>query len=309
MAKFRKIHTTFWDDSYIEKLSAEDRYFFLFLMTNPLCTECGIYSITLKKMVYWSGYNEESIKAILKRFIEAKRIAYDTLTDEICIINKPNYIDKLGKPVIDCLNSELGKVKSKILISTQLAIIKRIEIRNVYDTWTIRGEEEEKEEEENIIPKGISGATAPVSEISEKELKEKYKKAINDKDQLINFIQKYKPCFAEPYAKYWNLFATQYGFPKVDTLNDSRRKKLKTRCKEESFDFIKLIQRAETSNLDLTKGWLTFDWILSNDTNYVKLLEGNYEKQKQKSSNNQTKPDDLLEQQRQKLEKQKQKYA
>jgi len=152
MAKFRKIHTSFWDDPYIEKLSAEDRYFFLFLLTNPLCTECGIYTISFKKMIYWSGYNEETVKAIIKRFFESKKVIYNLETEEMCLLNKPNFIDHLGKPQIDCLISEFKKVKDKTLIQKQLEVIERDDIRNVYVTCTSRGEEEEvkkkKEEKE-----------------------------------------------------------------------------------------------------------------------------------------------------------------
>jgi len=111
MAKFRKVHTAFWDDLYIEKLSPEDRYFYLFLLTNPLCTECGIYEISLSKICSYTGYNLDTVRLIIKRFISSEKILYNEDTYELAIINKMRYIDRLGKPVLDCLKSELRKIK------------------------------------------------------------------------------------------------------------------------------------------------------------------------------------------------------
>lgn len=156
MAKFRKVHTNFWDDPLMEKLSPDNRYFYLFLMTNPLCTECGIYPITIRKMCNYTGYNEDSIKSLIKVFeIDYSRIVYDTSTEEICILKKPNYIDRLGKPVIDCLNSEFGKIKNKLLIFRQIQHIDKPEIMKVYDTWTIRWQEEEEEKEKKKKNKAV----------------------------------------------------------------------------------------------------------------------------------------------------------
>jgi hypothetical protein len=149
MAKFRKVHTSFWDDPLMEKLSPDNRYFYLFLMTNPLCTECGIYSITLKKMCNYTGYNEDSVKAMIKTLeVDNQRIVYDLNTEEVCILKKPNYIDRLGKPVIDCLNADFGKIKNKLLIFRQLQHIDKPELRIVYEKYTIRWQEEEEEKEE-----------------------------------------------------------------------------------------------------------------------------------------------------------------
>lgn len=156
MAKFRKVHTAFWDDPLIEKLNPDARYFYLFLMTNPLCTECGIYQITIKKMCNYTGYNEDSIKALIKIFqVDNSRLIYDLNTEEMCLLKKPNYIDNTGKPVIDCLTAEFVNVKNKTLITKQLPHIEKDAVKKVYDTWygawyatfNKLGQEEEKEEE------------------------------------------------------------------------------------------------------------------------------------------------------------------
>jgi len=156
MAKFRKVHTAFWDDPLIEKLNPDARYFYLFLMTNPLCTECGIYQITIRKMCNYTGYNEDSIKALIKIFeVDNSRLIYDLKTEEMCLLKKPNYIDNTGKPVVDCLNAEFVNIKNKVLITKQLPHIEKDAVKKIYDAWygtwyatfNKLGQEEEKEEE------------------------------------------------------------------------------------------------------------------------------------------------------------------
>lgn len=296
MAKFRKVHTTFWDDPFIEKLSAEDRYFFLFLMTNPLCTECGIYAITIKKMAYWSGYTEDAIKAIIKRFTDAKRIVYDTQTEEVVILNKPNYIDRLGKPVVDCLHSELRKVKNKELITKQLKFITRNEVRDVYEKLTIRGQEEEKEEEEEeLVPKGTPEAAASVP--GEAELKKEYVSIVGNRLKVEAFIKQHRPKFVEPYVNLWNLMADELGLSKVQAINDLRKKKIKTRSKEAEFDYVAILDKVRVSNDFLRLGkWFTFDWILENSGNYIKVLEGNYDRKPNDVTTSKDSTNDYLQQ-------------
>lgn len=160
MALFRKVHTTFWDDPFVEKLTPDEKFFYLFIMTNPRSTECGIYELTKKKMRDWTGYNDETIDTLLKRFISHKKIIYNESTSEIAIINKPNYINQLGKPVRDCLKSELKKIKDKSLISTLAENCQNEEIKELYRSYnatcTLRRQEKEeegeKEEEAGVTP-------------------------------------------------------------------------------------------------------------------------------------------------------------
>jgi hypothetical protein len=152
MALFRKVHTSFWDDPFVEKLTPDEKFFYLFIMTNPRSTECGVYELTKKKMKDWTGYNYETIDTLLKRFISHKKLIYNEPTSEIAIINKPNYINQLGKPVRDCLISELKKVKEKSLISLLGESCENDEIKELYATYsgtcTVRRQEKEEEEEE-----------------------------------------------------------------------------------------------------------------------------------------------------------------
>lgn len=106
-----------------------------------------------------------------------------------------------------------------------------------------------------------------------------YKNLEKSKESIFEFIKTEKPQFIEPYADYWNLFADKYGLAKVQKVTNSRKKKFKTRLAEEKFNFLKITKKlTEASDFVLTQKWMTFDWVIFSESNYVKILEGNYDK-------------------------------
>ncbi|MED2749524.1 conserved phage C-terminal domain-containing protein [Bacillus thuringiensis] len=164
MAIFRQIHTSFWNDVKVqEEFTPEDKYFFLYLLTNPQTKQIGVYQITKKQMAFETGYSHETIKALIQRFEDYhKLIKYDTETRELVIFNWGKYnLKKAGKPVEDLIKKELKEVKN---ISLLIPICKHIEqksIRTLVETYihesyndtstnrsANRGQEEEQEEQE-----------------------------------------------------------------------------------------------------------------------------------------------------------------
>lgn len=97
---------------------------------------------------------------------------------------------------------------------------------------------------------------------------------------LKDFIDTHKPNFIEPYFDAWNLYAGFYKLSRAEIINDDRKKKFRTRIAEPGFDFIKVLEKIKLSDLLLGKTgkWrVSFDWILENQSNYIKILEGNYD--------------------------------
>lgn len=99
---------------------------------------------------------------------------------------------------------------------------------------------------------------------------------------IKDFILQNQPSFIEPYVDLWNVFVTSgkmkpYDLAKVEYISDSRKKKLKTRLGESAFDFLKILEKIKMNGQwkgDNRGNWkVAFDWILENDSNYVKILE------------------------------------
>lgn len=92
----------------------------------------------------------------------------------------------------------------------------------------------------------------------------------------------------------WNSICV--SLPKVKTLNDTRRQKIKSRLNEiapkpeDRLGKIKeLFERVEASDfLTGNTGWqATFDWIFENGNNWQKVMEGNYDNSNRRGRNHQ----------------------
>ena len=116
---FRLVYTEFWEDPKVmEEMTPEDKYFYLYLLTNPNTNMIGVYQITKKQMAFDLGYSSESINSILDRFINFhKLIIYNNKTREICIKNYGKYnLNRGGKPMLDCISKDLSKVSDVSLV-------------------------------------------------------------------------------------------------------------------------------------------------------------------------------------------------
>ena len=115
MALYRTISMSFWTDSkVVDDFTPEDKYFYLYLFTNPHTNLCGCYEISIKQMSYELGYSTDSILMLLKRFEEVHDVVrYSKDTKEILLLNWHKYnwtnSDKFRKP----LAKELENIKDK----------------------------------------------------------------------------------------------------------------------------------------------------------------------------------------------------
>lgn len=114
----RIVDTAFWTDSKVDEFSPEDKYFMLYLLTNPFTTQLGIYEISIKQAAFQMGYSVDAFNVLLDRFeTKYKMIVYSKETGEIAIKNFLRHsIMKGGKPVEDCIKRDMSKVKNKKLI-------------------------------------------------------------------------------------------------------------------------------------------------------------------------------------------------
>ena len=90
---YRTIRPKFWTDSKVsENFTVEDRYMFLYLLTNPHTTICGVYEISFKQMIVETGYDEARIRKILDRLINVHGVIdFDSETREIIILHWSRY--------------------------------------------------------------------------------------------------------------------------------------------------------------------------------------------------------------------------
>jgi len=135
MAIFRKIHIQFWSDPFVQTLSPEKKYFFLYLLTNEKTKQCGIYEISKRHISYDTGYTIDTVSILLEYFISENKIMFSEATNEIAIKNWNKYNGNPSPKVQKLVNQELEKIKNKKLI------------QYLYNTDTVSIHNQQKEEE------------------------------------------------------------------------------------------------------------------------------------------------------------------
>ena len=173
MSKFRQIQTSFWSDTYIqEEMTAEDKYFYLYLMTNEFTTQIGIYPITKKQMAFDLGYSLESVQALLQRFeTYHKLIKYDTETREIILLKwAENNLNIGGKPVQDLIKKEISQVKNKEFLSLMFENCPENSLKNFIASLL------QENKKDNNINNSYESLDASLNDTG----------AINNKEEIIN---------------------------------------------------------------------------------------------------------------------------
>ena len=87
--RYRTVQNTFWTDSKVmDEFTPEDKYFYLYIITNPHINLSGCYEMSKKQASYETGYTVDTIERLLDRFEKIhKVIAYDPQTHEVLVIN------------------------------------------------------------------------------------------------------------------------------------------------------------------------------------------------------------------------------
>lgn len=107
MAIYRNVSMNFWTDSKVDdEFTPEEKYFMLYLLTNPHTNILGCYEISMKQMERETGYNIDTIHRLISRMQDTHGvIRYDAATKEILIVHWHKYnwqkSDKVLKALVD----------------------------------------------------------------------------------------------------------------------------------------------------------------------------------------------------------------
>ena len=114
MSNYRNISLSFWTDSKVDdEFTPEDKYFYLYLLTNPHTNICGCYEISMKAMERETGYNSDTINRLIKRMSELHNvIRYSKTTKEILVLNWSKYNWSSSDKVIKAVKSVAEYIKS-----------------------------------------------------------------------------------------------------------------------------------------------------------------------------------------------------
>ena len=266
MAIYRTIQMSFWTDTdVLDDFTPEDRYFYLYLLTNPHTNLCGCYQISMTQFETEMGYNKDTISKLIDRFKNIhKLIDYSKETKEVLLTNWHKYNWTKSPKFIIPLQKEIENVKNDDFRQYLQALFQNSDTVSIPYAYPMHTTVTDTDTD-------IYNNSLSLKDISTKDIK--------DKDIDINYINN-----KEPRINYKGVVDSYNeicsSLPKCTKITESRKLLIKTRLKDYSeADLLKAFELAEQSDfLSGRNGKWTganIDWIL-NVNNIQKILEGNY---------------------------------
>ena len=197
MAKYRQIYTEFWSDSFVFELTPEEKYFYLYLISNAKTTQSGIYEISKKFIATETGYNRDTVDKLIKRFCEYNKILYCDNTKEIMVLNWMKYNVPNNINAIKCVHHELSKIKNKEFLEILFEKCKtaQLDVEKIFENLIIEEQdnndflkkEEIQDSSESIISKPVSrGLQGPYKRLPSNRIRSNKEGLISNKQELRN---------------------------------------------------------------------------------------------------------------------------
>ncbi len=209
MAIYRQIQTSYWQDDFVLNLTPEEKYFYLYLLTNSKTKQCGIYQLPMPIIIVETGYNQETVEKLMRRFIDYGKIIYSPKTREIGILNWPKYNPMESPKTKACVTKELKEVKDKTLID------------RIYPIQGVsqKEQEEEKEKEKTAAEEKETPSAPAASIILPENEKDEYDyncHSINDQSIMLFDRLWNKPNTNPEEYRLVSEYITAYGFNEVE---------------------------------------------------------------------------------------------
>lgn len=135
MAIYRSVHLSFWTDNKVEdEFTPEDKYFYLYLLTNPQTNICGCYEVSWSQLTRQTGYNKDTVIRLLDRFENVhKIIKFNEENKEILIIHWHKYNWSRSKDTLKGVEKVAEYIKTNEFREYVLNIIECIKDRPPLD--------------------------------------------------------------------------------------------------------------------------------------------------------------------------------
>lgn len=125
MADYNFIKMSFWTDAKIvDDFTPEDKYFYLYLLTNAHTNICGCYPLSIRQMSTETGYSQEVVEKLLLRLANQHDvIRYSKDTKEVLLVNyykhnwttSEKYLKGVEKSIEGVKDAEFKRFLTEIL--------------------------------------------------------------------------------------------------------------------------------------------------------------------------------------------------
>ena len=131
MSKYRSVQVSFWQDAFVLDLTPEEKYFYIYLMTNSKANQIGIYELPKRIIETETGYNRETVDKLLIRFVDYGKIVYNEPTKEVMLLNWSKHNWNNSPKVIKRVEDELKGVKFPLFIEKYRESIENTDFNKV----------------------------------------------------------------------------------------------------------------------------------------------------------------------------------
>ncbi|RXI46059.1 hypothetical protein DP145_01590 [Clostridium tetani] len=265
--KWIKITTSMFEDEkidFIESLPEADTILIIWVKLLTLAGKCnsnGFIFLTEK-----IPYTEEMLAHKFRRSLNTVKLALERLAKLEMLEFDNNGFFKIANWEKHQNVEGLDKIREK----TRLRVAKHREKQKL----------KELEEGKSSVTGNVTVTQGNATDI-DIELDIELDKDIDIEEDIERDIDKNKINWSN-ILESWNSLPDSIN--KIRTISGTRRDKVKTRMKNLNLteeDILKAIERIKESNFLQGKNdrsWaIKFDWLFKNDTNIMKLLEGNYD--------------------------------
>lgn len=115
MEVFTRVERGYWQDEFILELTPEQKFFYLYLMSNSKVNTLGAYVFPMTMSTLELGYNRDTVKKLLDHFVEAGKIMYDETTNEVFLLNWPKRNWNKRTATLRALKKDVDALKSPVL--------------------------------------------------------------------------------------------------------------------------------------------------------------------------------------------------
>lgn len=115
MEVFTKVERGYWQDEFILELTPEQKFFYLYLMSNSKVNTLGAYVFPMTMSTLELGYNRDTVKKLLDHFVDAGKIMYDETTNEVFLLNWPKRNWTKRTATLRALKKDFDALKSPVL--------------------------------------------------------------------------------------------------------------------------------------------------------------------------------------------------
>jgi hypothetical protein len=266
VSKYRKVDVKIWNDAKFVSLSERGKLVFLFLMTHPNLTMVGAMRATAPGLAAEIGI---PLEAFREAFLEALSKGMAKVDKSAALIWLPNFL-KYNKPespnVVKAWPDAFDMLPECELKSQVFQHVKG---------FTEGMTEGFRKAFREAFGKGLPEDFAKTSPNQEHEQEQEQEQ---EKKTLVPVGTTSRP---EEFASVWN--SLRGPLPQVREFTDSRRRKIKVRMTQglTLAKFEEVVRRCVSTPFlvgENDRGWQAdFDWLIENDTNMAKVMEGKYE--------------------------------